>query len=241
MSNINELNQCLCDKLDAKCVDGFVELNIPVDAPDTLELDSSWGTSDVSLAPIVQAAQTVTSLELTESALQYNAENDNIDCINGDQLSGIVSLSKLKDVSGTLGDGEAYVWNATQGVFEPFQVRGTGTASDIATLQTQVASLQTQANSLQTAVTQLQEAVAGLSSESAAITELQSQVATLQASVSALQTATAKPSYAPTNAVPVWGTINVMTPEYTDAGLYTHDPTTNVSGDMEFAASDEQS
>lgn len=245
MSNINELNQCPCDKLDPKCVGAYFSYGLTPENPAIVMFGNSWGEQTLDLTPAIAAGETLTSLELTDTALQYNSEaygrknavNGGIDCINGDNLSRIISLSKLKDVSQAtaLANGDTYVWNAVQGVFEPYNIaRESGNlAAQVAALQLAVNTLQTQVQSYSTAISELQSNMADLQ---ATMSALQSTVSTQGNSISALQAVTAKPTYVPASATLTWGTINSVASGYTGKGLYTHNPSNNVSGDMEFAA-----
>lgn len=102
MSCPHDFNMKECDKIDAKCVDAYMELQLDPIHPEKLILSNSWEDSELDLTPAIQAGETKTHLFLSPTenpiALQYNAEGGAVDCINGDDLSRIISMSKLKDV-----------------------------------------------------------------------------------------------------------------------------------------------
>lgn len=91
-----------CNKIDASCINAYLELKLDDQDPSKLILDHSWGETSVDLEPAVKNAETVTHMYLSPAenpvALQYDPERGEPDCIHGDDLSRIISLSLLKDV-----------------------------------------------------------------------------------------------------------------------------------------------
>lgn len=132
MSTVADFNRIEdCDKIDSRCIEAFHEFTYDADnAPTTLCDKSSWGGGCIDLEPLVKAAESCTSLYLSPeenpNCLVYEKEEkcgDN-DCINGDDLSRIISLQRLKDVdqSTPILDGEVYRYNSTTQKFEPYDV-----------------------------------------------------------------------------------------------------------------------
>lgn len=105
MTDIKEYFTKGCPKMDASAISAFHELSLGDQHPEELTLTTSWDETTVDLAPAVKAAETTTHMHLspngegeTPTALQFDGEHGSVDCISGDDLSGIISLSKLKDV-----------------------------------------------------------------------------------------------------------------------------------------------
>ena len=102
MTNKDSYYQKPCNKIDASCIDAYLELKLDDEDPSKLILDSSWGETSVDLEPAVKDAETLTHLHLSPEedpeALQYDPERGDPDCIHGDDLSRIISLILLKDV-----------------------------------------------------------------------------------------------------------------------------------------------
>lgn len=102
MSNIDDFYRKECEKIDSNCIDAYTDYHLDEESPTTLCVETSWGGGCLDLTPIVKAAETVTSLELSPSddpnCLKFNREDGGADCIHGDDLSRIISLSLLKDV-----------------------------------------------------------------------------------------------------------------------------------------------
>lgn len=121
MTSVDEFpNTNPCCKIDAWDVDAYFDLQLTPADSTILTLDNSWGPTSVDLAPAIKAGETITHLLLTDSALQYNredygrdgAENGGVDCINGDNLSKIISMKYLKDVGGNAPTGgDVYMFN----------------------------------------------------------------------------------------------------------------------------------
>lgn len=133
MSTVADFNRIDdCDKIDSQCIDGFHEFTYDGDdAPTTLCDKSSWGGDCIDLEPLVKAAESCTSLYLSPedspNCLVYEKEErcgDN-DCIHGDDLSRIISMTKLKDVdqSAAPTDGAIYIYNGETKLFEPFDLK----------------------------------------------------------------------------------------------------------------------
>lgn len=117
MTSIDEYFHKECEKIDASDVNAYLELRLDDQDPKELILDSSWGETSVDLTDAVKAAETVTHLSLVPNcdkpvSLQYDPERGDPDCISGDDLSRIISLTKLKDVDQNTPptNGDVYIY-----------------------------------------------------------------------------------------------------------------------------------
>lgn len=147
-----------CKQIDATCVNAFFELGLSEENPTELFLDNSWGKTSVDLLPAIKAGETMTYLKLSPAAnpeyLEYDPENGIPQCIHGDDLSRIISMTKLKDVNQNynISDGDVYMWDESSQSFKPFDlktfVNNTNSAINI---------LKGQVTNLQNAVAQIQE------------------------------------------------------------------------------------
>lgn len=129
MTTINDFNKIDdCDKLDPLCIDAYTDFELDPDNEAGLCLHTPWGGECLDLTSIVKAAETCTTMYLSPegdpNCLVYEPEEkcgDNI-CIHGDDLSRIISMTKLKDVDQdtAIGNGDVYVYNSATGKFEPY-------------------------------------------------------------------------------------------------------------------------
>ena len=130
MSTISDFNRIDdCDKIDPLCIDAFSELTL--DDEGVLCVETSWGKQCVELEPVVKAFESCTSLYLSPeedpNCLVYEKEErcgDN-DCIHGDDLSRIISMQYLKDVTQETppSEGIVYMFNSETNMFEPFDLK----------------------------------------------------------------------------------------------------------------------
>lgn len=118
MTSIDEYYRKECEKIDASDINAYLELRLDDQDPTKLILDSSWGETSVNLTDTVKAAETVTHLSLVPdcdepTSLQYDPERGDPDCITGDDLSRIISMTKLKDVDQNTPpvDGDVYIYD----------------------------------------------------------------------------------------------------------------------------------
>ena len=131
MSTVADFNRIDdCDKIDADCIDAFLEFTYdPDNEPTTLCVQSSWGGNCIDITNIVKVAETLTTLYLSPaedpSCLVYEPERGDNICIHGDDLSRIISMTKLKDVSqtDTVEDGDVYIFNGDTNLFEPYDLK----------------------------------------------------------------------------------------------------------------------
>ena len=148
MSNIDEFYHKDCEKIDANCINAYVDYHLDEENPAGLCVNTSWGGGCLDLTSIVKAAETVTSLELTPAenptCLTFNREDGQADCIHGDDLSRIISMTKLKDVDQTTPpvNGDVYIYK--NGKFYTFNLQQymDDTANTINNMQAAIRQLQ---------------------------------------------------------------------------------------------------
>lgn len=133
MSTVADFNRIEdCDKIDSQCIDAFSSLTLDEDG--ILCVETSWDKQCIDLAQAVKDYESCTSLYLSPednpNCLVYEKEErcgDN-DCIHGDDLSRIISMQYLKDVTQTgeePEDGIVYMYNEQTHLFEPYDLRTT--------------------------------------------------------------------------------------------------------------------
>ena len=128
MTNIDFFNRKDCEKIDANCVNAYVDFKLDPENPTGICLDTSWGGDCLDLTEIVKAAETCTSLYLSPAedpnCLVYEGECENF-CITGDELARIIPMVKLKDVDQTKTpeDGDIYIYNGDTKKFETFNLK----------------------------------------------------------------------------------------------------------------------
>lgn len=148
MTNIDEFYHKDCEKIDANCVNAYVDYHLDEENPAGLCVNTSWGGDCLDLTSIVKAAETVTSLELTPTenptCLTFNREDGQADCIHGDDLSRIISMTKLKDVDQATPpvNGDVYIYK--NGKFYTFNLQQymDDTANTINNMQAAIRQLQ---------------------------------------------------------------------------------------------------
>ena len=148
MTNIDEFYHKDCEKIDANCINAYVDYHLDEENPAGLCVNTSWGGDCLDLTSIVKAAETVTSLELTPTenptCLTFNREDGQADCIHGDDLSRIISMTKLKDVDQTTVpvNGDVYIYK--NGKFYTFNLQQymDDTANTINNMQAAIRQLQ---------------------------------------------------------------------------------------------------
>lgn len=131
MSTVADFNRIEdCDKIDSQCIDAFSSLTLDEDG--ILCVETSWDKQCIDLAQAVKDYESCTSLYLSPeenpNCLVYEKEErcgDN-DCIDGDDLSRIISMQYLKDVAQTgeePEDGIVYMYNEQTHLFEPYDLK----------------------------------------------------------------------------------------------------------------------
>ena len=152
MTNIDEFNHDECCKTDSNCINAYTDFHLDSENPAGLCLETSWGGDCLDLTSIVKAAETVTTLHLSPAenpnCLEFEREDGQPDCIHGDDLSRIISMTKLKDVDQETAptNGDVYMYN--NGKWYTFN------------LQDFVTNTNTTLGNLQAAITQIQNQIA---------------------------------------------------------------------------------
>ena len=130
MSTVEDFNRIEdCNKIDSQCIEAYADFDFDPENSTGICLHTSWGGNCLDLASIVKEAETCTTLYLSPeedpNCLVYEPEcGDNI-CIHGDDISRIISMTKLKDVDQIASptNGSVYMYNATTKLFEPFDLQ----------------------------------------------------------------------------------------------------------------------
>ena len=128
ITNIDFFNRKDCEKIDANCVNAYVDFKLDPENPTGICLDTSWGGDCLDLTELVKAAETCTSLYLSPAedpnCLVYEGECENF-CITGDELARIIPMAKLKDVDQTKAPegGDIYIYNGDTKKFETFNLK----------------------------------------------------------------------------------------------------------------------
>lgn len=129
MSTITDFNRIEdCDKIDPLCIDAYVDFDFDPDSDTGICLHTPWGGNCLDLTNIVKTAETCTSLYLSPeedpNCLVYEGECETY-CIHGDDLSRIISMRYLKDVTQETppSDGIVYMYNSQTKLFEPFDLK----------------------------------------------------------------------------------------------------------------------
>lgn len=148
MTNVDEFNHGECCKTDANCINAYTDFHLDSENPAGLCLETSWGGDCLDLTSIVKAAETVTTLHLSPAedpnCLEFEREDGQSDCITGDELSRIISMTKLKDVDQDTAptNGDVYMYN--NGKWYPFNLQQymDNTAQTIDNMQAAIRQLQ---------------------------------------------------------------------------------------------------
>lgn len=132
MSTIADFNRIDdCDKIDPLCIDAYVDFDFDPESDTGICLHTPWGGNCLDLTEIVKNAESCTTLYLSPeedpNCLVYVPEEkcgDNI-CIHGDDLSRIISMQYLKDVTQETApsDGIVYMYNSETNLFEPYDLK----------------------------------------------------------------------------------------------------------------------
>ena len=252
-----------CEKIDAKCVNAFTEISLNPDEPTLLTESSSWNDTTIDLTPAVKAAETMTYLKLAPDnnphSLEYIGEDGDPQCIHGDDLSRIISMTKLKDVDQTTAPvtGDVYLYDGTKFVTFNLNQAIANLGNLITQLGNRITGLEAitdnhtnQINDLRSRMTTAEGNITNLgnrmSTAEGNITNLTNRMGTaegnitnLQTTVGALQTTLTPPANAPAGIKVAWGNINLYSDNTNTglktSGLYTHDLNTNITNDERFA------
>ena len=230
MTQIAEFNYQECEKIDARKVNAYLELQLDPENASNIVLDSSWGTSKLDISGVTKSTETQTALKLSPTTnptyLEYDGETGVPQCIYGSDLARIIPMTKLKDVNqnSAIGNGYVYMYNSSTQLFDPYDLQ-----SFVNTTNAQLATLSGTVGSLQSALTAIQNN----------ISQLQSALTALTARVTAIESVIAKPSGIPSTAVLAWGNINLYSDSTNtsnkNSGFYTHSTSSDKTNDEFFA------
>lgn len=168
MSTIADFNRIEdCNKIDPLCIDAYSDFEL--DGDTGICLHTPWGGDCLDLTDIVKSAETCTTLYLSPednpNCLVYEPEcGDNI-CIQGDDLSKIISMKHLKDVSSdALMDGAVYMYDGTAKMFKPFDLKTALNAlsSSIQDLSMDISGYNTRITNIENAITPPEDAPLGV-------------------------------------------------------------------------------
>lgn len=214
-----EFNYLDCEKIDGKLVNAYIDASLNEENPTELKIETTWGDSTIDLTDAIKAGETVTTLELVptdgeKQSLQFSREDGEVDCINGDDLSRIISMTKLKDVDQEFmpTDGDVYIFEAKDNKFHAFNLNAALDAigSSIENLNNVVNNIQTLAN----------------------------RVTSVEQNISSINQKLTPPNGAPEDVSVAFGNINAYGDntgaDLKTSGIYTHDPDNNVTNDLFF-------
>lgn len=159
MSTISDFNRIEdCNKIAPLCIDAYTDFELDPDNDTGLCLHTPWGGECLDLEGIVKAGETLTTLYLSPeenpNCLVYEPERGDNICIHGDDLSRIISMTKLKDVDQDtqIGNGEVYVYNSTTNKFEPYDL-----ITNITNLNTAIQNLEATFSNLQNRISAIEQ------------------------------------------------------------------------------------
>ena len=160
MTSITDFNRIDdCDKISADCINAEIRWEQTDDT--TVCLYTSWGDYCIDFTEIVKNAETCTTLYLSPeenpNCLVYEPEcGDNI-CITGDELSRIISLTKLKDVDQTTAptNGDVYIYDSTTNKFKTFNLTSVlgNIGTDITNINAAISNLRNRVITLENKLT----------------------------------------------------------------------------------------
>lgn len=245
MTNITEFNSTPCPRIDPLQVNAYFTLALDEVNNNLLKLDTSWGCTEVDLSPVVKNNETLTTLFITpEGSLQYNREdygkegapNGGVDCITGQELSQIISMRYLKDVSQTQPSqpGDVYMFDGDTNLFQPFALQAFVTNTN-QTLEQHGASITNLTGTLQAIQNTLTAVLARLASVEKRLAIAETYIANLQSRMTTVEATLEKPSGIPSNTRLAWANINYISDNtnanQTTSGIYSHNPATRVVND----------
>lgn len=148
MTNIDWYNHAECEKIDADCINAYATHYLNPENDCELILDTSWGTTPIDLTAAVKCGETCTELLLwpdecvEPTALKYIGECATY-CIDGDDLSRIISMTKLKDVdqTDTPSDGDVLIYDNGEWKYFDLNSYMHDTDQDIIQLKQDIANL----------------------------------------------------------------------------------------------------
>ncbi len=225
-SDFNRIEDC--NKTDAECIDAYSSLTID---GTKITSSTSWGNSTIDIKDAVVDGQALTSMYLSPgdnpNCLVYEPEYGDNECINGNDLSKIISMRELKDVDRTtaIGNRNVYLYDTETQKFIPYDL---GSVID----------------SINSTIQNLSESITDINGR---LSEYGSTISSLASRITAIETTLTKPYGVPSSASVVWGNVNV----YSDTnatvnasgvatsldkthGLYSHNVSNDAYGDELF-------
>lgn len=156
MTNIDYYNHNECEKIDADCINAYADLYLNVENDCEIILDTSWGKKTVDLTSAVKCGETCTELTLwpddcaEPTMLKYIGECATY-CIDGDDLSRIISMTKLKDVdqNDTPSDGDVLIYDNGEWKYFDLQSFIDDTSGDIHNLEQTINNLTSRIRALE--------------------------------------------------------------------------------------------
>lgn len=190
-----------CNKIDAQCVNAYMDLSLDPLEPQKLVLDNSWGTSTLDLTPAVKTAETVTDLRLSPTDnplyLEYDNEAGEKKCIYGEDLARIIPMTKLKDVEQAVvpTDGSVYMYDGSKSLFSPYDLKSfvNATNAAITELTATLGNVTTNINGINTTLNELKTAITNLTSR-----------------LDVIEQTVARPAGVPTDTKLAWSNINLV-------------------------------
>ena len=221
MSTISDFNRIEdCNKIDPLCIDAYTDFDFDPDSDTGICLHTPWGGNCLDLTDIVKNAESCTTLYLSPeedpNCLVYEKEDrcGENDCIHGDDLSRIISMQYLKDVTQDTppSDGIVYMYNETTGLFEPYD------------LKTTINNINTAIQNINAAISNLQNRMAVVEAKLTPPSDAPDNVKVVFGNIN---------EYSDPNVVISEGSGTVTTLDKTH-GLYTHTLASNAYGDEIF-------
>lgn len=215
-SDFNRIEDC--NKIDPLCIDAYTDFELDPDNDTGLCLHTPWGGDCLDLEGIVKAGETLTTLYLSPeddpNCLVYEPERGDNICIHGDDLSRIISMRYLKDVTQTTppSDGIVYMYNSTTNLFEPYD------------LKTTINNINTAINNINAAISNLQNRMSVVEAKLTPPADAPDNVKVVFGNIN---------EYSDPNVVISEGSGTVTTLDKTH-GLYTHTLASNAYGDEIF-------
>lgn len=228
MTMLKEFNYKDCELIDAQLVNAYFDLSLDPADPTKLIFDNSWGTQILDLTPAIKAGETVTHLMLDPASdpvyLRYDNEAGDSECIHGDDLSRIISMTLLKDVDQTTKPvaGDVYVYNS-DGTFHTYPL-----SSTITNLTNRVSSLENRATALENRMTAVEQSITALNST---VNSLETRLHNIEQAI--FNWANDKTTKIARGNINVYGDINNNDSHAN--GIFTHATNSNITNDLYFS------
>ena len=228
MTMLEEFNYKDCELIDAQQVNAYFDLSLDELDPTKLIFDSSWGTQTIDLTPAIKTGETVTHLMLDPDTnpvyLRYDNEAGDSECIHGDDLSRIISMTLLKDVDQVTAPvaGDVYVYN-TDGTFHTYPL-----ISTITSITNRLTSLENRATALENRMTLVEN---NLSALNTTVNSLESRLHDIEQAIPLWSSD--KTTKIARGDINVYGDINNNNDH--SHGIFTHATNSDVTNDLYFS------